>query len=57
MREIRLSGSEGGVALIAPSLPLSHDDCHVPAEAKMHGANASPELTAASNDFEEANHS
>jgi len=24
MREIRLSGSEGGVALIAPSLPLSH---------------------------------
>ena len=23
MREIRLSGSEGGVALIAPSLPLS----------------------------------
>ena len=34
-----------------------HDDCHVPAEAKMHGANASPELTAASNDFEEANHS
>jgi hypothetical protein len=24
MREIRLSGSEGGVALITPSLPLSN---------------------------------
>jgi hypothetical protein len=28
MREIRLSGSEGGVALIAPSLPLSTFQLH-----------------------------
>ena len=34
MREIRLSGSEGGVALIAPSLPLSQPNCIVSAKGE-----------------------
>lgn len=34
MREIRLSGSEGGVALIPPSLPLSEWQRHRAAKAR-----------------------
>jgi hypothetical protein len=30
MREIRPSGSEGGVALTTPSLPLSHAEFAIP---------------------------
>ena len=41
MREIRLSGSEGGVALIAPSLPLSQVNRSVTAKGRSKSAGAS----------------